>query len=57
MASLQEVAKMEGVKDLPAKVKVKFCKALIAESEGRYQEAHKYLDEAIEASNGTDGQH
>ena len=42
-----EWAKEPGVSDLNSAVKVKFIKALILESEGKHEEAYKYLCDAI----------
>lgn len=42
-----QVANLPGVKDLPIKARVKFAKALIAESKGNTAEAESLLGEAI----------
>lgn len=48
---LSEMSKLPGVSDLKAKSKVKFIKALKAESEGKHAEAEAFLNEAIAADN------
>jgi hypothetical protein len=42
-----EWAKEPGVSDLNSAVKVKFIKALMLESDGKHDEAYKYLNDAI----------
>jgi hypothetical protein len=47
--TLVEMAKLPGVKDLPAKVRLHFVKALIAEMEGNTTLAEVELHRAVEA--------
>ena len=44
---LQDVAKLDGVKDLPMKVKARFAQALMAEAQGNAAEAEQKLNDAI----------
>ena len=46
--SLKDIVALPGVKDLPLIVRGKFGQALKAEAEGRYEDASKLLDAAIE---------
>lgn len=46
---LSELAKLPGVSDLPMSAKVKFIKALKAESAGDHEEAEQQLAAAVEA--------
>jgi hypothetical protein len=46
---LVELAKSEGVRDLPMAVKHKFAQALTAEEEGNDERAAELLEMAIEA--------
>jgi hypothetical protein len=47
---MQDMAKLDGIKDLRTTVKVKFIKALLAEDKGEHEEAAKLLDEAVALS-------
>ena len=44
---LNEMSKLDGIKDLPIRVKGKFCQALKLEAEGKHTEAMDKLNEGI----------
>ncbi len=44
---VKQMADMEGIKDLPIQVKSKFIQALKAESQGDFQKAESFLNEAV----------
>jgi hypothetical protein len=48
MAAL-DIVKEEGVRDLDAKIKLYFARALFAEREGKPEEAAEWLEKAIAA--------
>ena len=48
--TLVEIAKSDGVKDLPTEQKKLFVQALKKEAQGKHEEAQKLLDTAIEAA-------
>jgi hypothetical protein len=44
------VSREDGVKDLPVKPRLFFAKALIAEAKGDAEQAEKYLEQAVAAT-------
>ena len=49
MSRVLELGKAPGIKDLPITIRVKLIKALIAEEEGRAEDAEELLAQGIEA--------
>ena len=47
--NLKEISVLEGVKDLPLKVRGRFAQAIKAEATGDSAKAYKALDEAVAA--------